>query len=350
MNLENEQFEKELELLKQASSAMEPNPLFAQASEERLLAKIIETPVVTAPVTKTAPTRILKGKTKQVIAAFTILTTILLSTSTVSAAYDSLPGDTLYPVRQILEDIEIKTAKNDRIKVVRYLKHAEARLKRVEAVLAKGKDNVSEDLQRDAAAAVKKAIDLNADGDLLKNYYPLLLNERDHMNKKAIVGAMLGAMLVVSPVAAQEDEPTLDDIIEESQPEEEAGIGPDSPFYFLDSWGEAIHLALTFDGEKKAELRLKYAEEKLAELLELDPENYDKLDIAIKRYENHLFAAQQGIKNLPEDKKERLAERLAERADRHQDVLDRVYDRVPDQAKDKINAVREKLLSTVKKR
>ena len=337
MNYPEEQFKKELELLAKTSEAMEPNALFAQSSKERLLAKIVE-----HPVTKPAQVRILKRKTKQLIAAFTILATIFLSTSGVAGAYDSLPGDTLYPVRQALEKIEIKTARNDRIKAIRHLKHAEARLKRVEAVLAQGKEVVSDDLQKDAELAVQKAIDLDVENSNLTKFNQLLISEENHMNKKAIVGAMLGAMLIVSPVAAQDDDLTLDDIIEESQPEEEAGIGPDSPFYFLDSWGEAIRLALTFDEEKKVELRLKYAEEKLAELLELDPEQYEKLDIAIKRYENHLFAAQQGIKNLPDDKKEKLAEKLARRADHHQDVLDRVRDRVPDQAKDKIEKVREK--------
>ena len=337
MNYPEEQFNKELELLAKTSEAMEPNALFAQSSKERLMAKIVQ-----HPVTKPAKVRILKRKTKELIAAFTILTTIILSTSGVSAAYDSLPGDTLYPVRQVLEEIEIKTAKNDRIKAVRHLEHAKARLKKVESVLAAGNEEVSDDLQKDAELAVQKAIDLDVEDHNLTKFNQLLLSEKDHMNKKAIVGAMLGAMLIVSPVAAQDDEPILDEILEESQPEEEAGIGPDSPFYFLDSWGEAIRLALTFDGEKKAELRLKYAEEKLAELLELDPEEVEKLEIAIKRYENHIFAAQQGLKNLDKEKKEKLAERLADRADHHQDVLDRIHDRAADKAKDRVEKARDK--------
>jgi hypothetical protein len=43
------------------------------------------------------------------------------------------------------------------------------------------------------------------------------------------------------------------------------GITPDSPFYFLDTWGKNISLFFTFGDEAKAEKALRYAEERLSE-------------------------------------------------------------------------------------
>ena len=44
------------------------------------------------------------------------------------------------------------------------------------------------------------------------------------------------------------------------------GLTPDSPFYFLDTFGEKISLFFTFDIVKKAEKAFQYTEEKLAEV------------------------------------------------------------------------------------
>jgi hypothetical protein len=44
------------------------------------------------------------------------------------------------------------------------------------------------------------------------------------------------------------------------------GITPDSPFYFLDKWGEQISLMFTFNAEGRAEKALRYADERMAEI------------------------------------------------------------------------------------
>jgi len=45
----------------------------------------------------------------------------------------------------------------------------------------------------------------------------------------------------------------------------EPKVLPDSPFYFLKNWGRGIGLFFAFNPVKKAELRMKFANEKLME-------------------------------------------------------------------------------------
>lgn len=47
------------------------------------------------------------------------------------------------------------------------------------------------------------------------------------------------------------------------------GLIPGDFFYFLDRWGEAINTAFTFNKEKKAQLHLQYAKERVAEMKEV---------------------------------------------------------------------------------
>lgn len=49
-----------------------------------------------------------------------------------------------------------------------------------------------------------------------------------------------------------------------------AGLTPQSPFYFFDSFGEWLNLKFTFNPLKKAEKKLGYASERLAELKTLE--------------------------------------------------------------------------------
>lgn len=123
----------------------------------------------------------------------------------------------------------------------------------------------------------------------------------------------------------------------------DAGLIPGNPFYFLDSWAEGLSLFFTFNNEKKAEKRLRFAEEKIAEAEELagdaglDPEKLQKrLDKAMSKYEEHMNRLDKRLDKMPDDVRARVGEIVANRTDLHIDVLDRVMDIVPEQAKQRI--------------
>lgn len=63
-------------------------------------------------------------------------------------------------------------------------------------------------------------------------------------------------MLVGSMAMAQSQQSTL----------LSAGLTPDSPFYFLDRWGESIQSFFTFNPENKARLEISFASERAAEI------------------------------------------------------------------------------------
>ena len=45
-----------------------------------------------------------------------------------------------------------------------------------------------------------------------------------------------------------------------------AGLTPESSFYFLDRWGEALQRFFTFNPESKARLEITFAAERIAEI------------------------------------------------------------------------------------
>lgn len=115
------------------------------------------------------------------------------------------------------------------------------------------------------------------------------------------------------------------------------GITPDSPFYFLDKWAEAISLFFTFSPEAKAEKKLSYAEERLAEAQVMAQKGDEKaLAVAEKGYEEDIDEATQDAKNAAEKGKENALEKIQEATTRHEATMQKVLNQVPEQAKDSI--------------
>lgn len=66
-------------------------------------------------------------------------------------------------------------------------------------------------------------------------------------------------------------------------------LTPDIPFYFLKSWGEEIRIALTRSAQKKIELRINYAQERLAEAYKvIEKEKLSVADKLLKKYEEEM--------------------------------------------------------------
>lgn len=115
------------------------------------------------------------------------------------------------------------------------------------------------------------------------------------------------------------------------------GITPDSPFYFLDRWGEAFGRFFAFSREAKAAKQVEHAEERLAEAQvmadegkdELAAEAADEYGQLISEAAANLAAAARSGKNVDAA----LTDLVTKATSIHLIVLAGVYEKVPEQAK-----------------
>jgi hypothetical protein len=123
------------------------------------------------------------------------------------------------------------------------------------------------------------------------------------------------------------------------------GIGPDSPFYFLDLLGEKLGMFFAFSAEAKTKKTLAYAEERLAEAKAMaDKGKPEETGIAIEGYESYLIFAQEKVREAKEKGKkiEEISTKVAEATSKHFSVLEDVLAKVPEQAKPAITRAKEK--------
>ncbi|GIW66517.1 MAG: hypothetical protein KatS3mg095_0415 [Candidatus Parcubacteria bacterium] len=103
------------------------------------------------------------------------------------------------------------------------------------------------------------------------------------------------------------------------------GFLPTSPFYFIKEWGRGIRLFFAFDPIKKAELELKFNDEKLAELVKVAGNSQREKDLqkAIQNYFKSQKKLAARIKNLKiSPKVEQLLTKIAERSTYHLVLFD----------------------------
>jgi len=114
------------------------------------------------------------------------------------------------------------------------------------------------------------------------------------------------------------------------------GILPDSPFYFLKIWKEAIQNFFTFGAENKAKQYLHLADVRLAEYQKMTEKG--KTEIAQKtldKYEKQLNHALQKIEELKqkgEDTKS-ISQKAEDTINKHIEVLERNLQKAPEAAK-----------------
>jgi len=131
----------------------------------------------------------------------------------------------------------------------------------------------------------------------------------------------------------------------------EPKVLPDSPFYFLKNWARGIQNILTFNPLKKAELRLKFANEKLMEAKKIvqktqDPEIIKK---ATENYEQEVEKIKNQVEKIKEKAKdnprvESFLDKFIHQQTLHQKLLQRLETQVPPEAFEKIKEAREKHL------
>ncbi|MEX0896009.1 MAG: DUF5667 domain-containing protein [Patescibacteria group bacterium] len=153
------------------------------------------------------------------------------------------------------------------------------------------------------------------------------------MNKKTTIFLlpmiMAIFMLVLTPtVSAQETETR------------EAGLTPNSPIYFIDTWSEDISLALTQGTEARARKQYDISQEKLSEIEEMaEIEDADAAETAADRYSSMVEGAAQTLSEAAQSGEEidsALSELISTATARSAEVLLGVLEKVPEQAKTSI--------------
>lgn len=125
-----------------------------------------------------------------------------------------------------------------------------------------------------------------------------------------------------------------------SSPSPSAGFTPESTFYFLDKFGEALREFFTFSPESRARLQVTFAAERIAEIkviLETKGVDAHGLEVAQSRLKEHLT----NISAVLDDEKTKgenvsaLAKELDDDIDGQKDILKRAF-------KKEKNALKEK--------
>ncbi len=123
--------------------------------------------------------------------------------------------------------------------------------------------------------------------------------------KKLLIGFAL--MFLLMPAVNAETVETGSGVTETPEEETDAGITPDSIFYFFDIALENLDLALTFDEEAKVEKFIAYAEERLAEAEEMnDEEKQEFVEELILEYLANIEEASDGLVGLDDEVAEEL--------------------------------------------
>jgi len=125
----------------------------------------------------------------------------------------------------------------------------------------------------------------------------------------------------------------------------DAGITPDSPFYFLDRWGEGIGMAFSFSAKAKTNKALNYSEEKLAEVKAMvEQKKAKQTEKANNRYQHFLEVAEKKSEKVKDKKRnlEEVKERVARATSKHLTVLEEVSSKVPQESKEAIEKAKEK--------
>ncbi|MFA5086297.1 MAG: DUF333 domain-containing protein [Candidatus Paceibacterota bacterium] len=122
---------------------------------------------------------------------------------------------------------------------------------------------------------------------------------------------------------------------------------PTSPFYFLKEIGRNIQTILTIDPVQKAELKLKFANEKLAEADKVaETGDAEAIDKALNNYEKGIESLKQYVEVLKKDNpnNQKLLEGLAENSVNHQQILNKIAE---SGVQEKAEAIKEKAVGTL---
>jgi putative hemolysin len=124
---------------------------------------------------------------------------------------------------------------------------------------------------------------------------------------------------------------------------------PTSPFYFLKELGRNVQMFLTFAPIDKAELKLKFANEKLAEAEKVSATgDTTQTNNALDNYEKEIEKVNQYVSNLTKDNpdSEALLTKIAENSINHQEVLNKIAEKKTE-VQQKVDQVKDKTVENL---
>jgi len=149
------------------------------------------------------------------------------------------------------------------------------------------------------------------------------------MNKitVAVFSSLLVGILVMPGFGFAQNQPVK--VAADSLEVKSVGLLPTSPFYFLKEASRGIQSFFTFDQVKKAELKLRFADEKLVEaktVSEQEPQNETAIKKAFDNYESNaaeLKARLEGLSSKSENPNvQKLLEKVAVREIKHKELFE----------------------------
>ena len=128
----------------------------------------------------------------------------------------------------------------------------------------------------------------------------------------------------------------------------EPSLLPDSPFYFLKNWSRGIQTFFNFDPAKKAELKMKFSSEKMAEAKKLLEQNKtDKAMEAIKGSNGDMEKAKAAIARLGNSSTtDRLLEKMAQKTVNYQKLLNTLQENIPAEKQQAFTALKEAMINS----
>lgn len=174
---------------------------------------------------------------------------------------------------------------------------------------------------------------------------------------KLLIGLIVVLVLGAGIALAQEEATEAINLDEDIQAQDlgisEPKVLPDSPFYFLKNWARGVQNVLTFNPIKKAELRLKIANEKLMEAKKIiqKTENVELIKKATENYQQETEKIKNQVEKIKEKAKEnpeveKFLDKFVDQQTLHQKLLQKLETQVPARAFEKIQEAREAHLET----
>ncbi len=171
------------------------------------------------------------------------------------------------------------------------------------------------------------------------------------MKKITLILFSITLLISASAVVAQEEIILDEEVLAQDLGVQEPSLLPDNLFYFVKGWSRVIQELFTFNPVAKAELKQRFANEKLIEVKKMIGEN--KADEVINRAVENYKKEIEGVETVTKDIKEKAEtnERVSSFLDKyiqqqtlHQRLLQKLEEQVTPGTFEKIRETRERHL------
>jgi len=177
------------------------------------------------------------------------------------------------------------------------------------------------------------------------------------MKKLILMFILLSGLMIMVGFKANASETTTTEEVTESSKLPNAGTKPGNFLYGFDKFFENISLKLTFSDEKKVEKLSRFAEERLAELNELNPEAAEKYadelfnEYGLDMEKAHLYVQKLVAEGkLSDAKLSRIENRVLKVELKQEQLKDKAQERISEEVKSQVHeAIRNAKMSIFNK-